>query len=883
MKKKLLLLMTMLLVLVFGQTLTVSAEEIEAIAEEDRIYPSILQDPSQYEVLDSDAPQSRAAADFEEYDETELFFALEEKIKAALLAGESSIDLADMRIEAGKYQISQLVYFSPYLCKGVSAEFWYSQSGAYSEIKLETPTGFTADAHVREIDQAVAEILGQVSDNMTDEQKALVVHEYFVSQYEYDYERYQADTIPEDSYRSGGLFTAKTGVCQAYAYGYKYIMNMLGMECHVTTSDKMNHAWNIIKVDGAYYHVDCTWDDPVEDRLGLVQHTYFLLSDDAIEYVRQTPHTDWNLKGTLSCNNTKYDNAYWLEVSSPIVLAGNSRFYVGYDSDKKTGNLYKDDTSIKDLGKWNVWGNSNSFYKGAYSGLFMFGNELYYNTSTEIRKIDTEGNNDTLVHTPTELDKGYVYGLRKNKTSIEYSIKKTPDEKGIKPSATINFNSEVTGILLNKKTLQLTEGETFTFEYTLAPDGVKSDVTWSTSDGSVAGIDDKGKMTARKPGTVTVTATTANGKNAKCAVTVTRKPVPITGIILNKTKLTLEAGKSETLAATIAPSDTTESKDVQWSSDNETVAKVTSGEVTAVSAGTAKITATASNGMKAFCEVTVTGEGKPGTITGVSLDKSELSLIEGSSATLTATIAPADTTDNKELKWSTSNEDVAKVENGEVTAVAVGEATITVTTSNGKSAECKVLVTKKAPDTQLPFPDVDSESWYADAVRFVYTQGIMKGFDDNRFGPSELLSRSQFATILYRLEGEPSVEYSPSAFKDVDDGTFYTKAAMWAKETGVITGYDDGRFGPEDNISREQMAVMMFRYAKYREFDTTTRADLSKFPDKDAVSGFAKEGVDWAVGKGLITGDQGRINPQGSAERAQTATIIQRFMTAYGD
>ena len=92
MKKKLLLLITMLLVLVFGQTLAVSAEEGEEVAEADRIYPSILQDPSQYEVLDPDAPQSKAAADFEEYDETELFFTLEEKIKEALLAGETSID-----------------------------------------------------------------------------------------------------------------------------------------------------------------------------------------------------------------------------------------------------------------------------------------------------------------------------------------------------------------------------------------------------------------------------------------------------------------------------------------------------------------------------------------------------------------------------------------------------------------------------------------------------------------------------------------------------------------------------------------------------------------------------------------------------------------------
>jgi len=887
MKKKLLLLMTMLLILVFGQTLAVSAEEGEAIAEEERIYPSILQDPSQYEVLDSDAPQTRAAVEFEEYDETELFFTLEEKIKEALLAGESSIDIADMKIEPGKYQIGQLVYFSPYLCEGIDVKFGYYPSGAYSEIRLEKPDTLDVEAHIQKIDQAVAEILGQVSDNMADDEKALMVHEYFVSQYEYDYDNYLANTIPDDSYRSGGLFVNKTGVCQAYAYGYKYIMNMLGLECHVTSSDSMNHAWNIIKIDGAYYHVDCTWDDPVEDRLGLVYHKYFLVSDDAIENVRPTKHTGWNLKGTLSCNSTEFDNDYWLDVTSPIIIGDDAVFYVRYDSEKKTSYLYKGNDVIKDLGKWNAW-KSNSFYTDAFSGLFMHEEQIYYNTSTEIRKIGVDGQEDTLVHTPNELSQGYVYGLRKNGTQIEYSIKQTPNEKQTDANmftVPINFNPEVTGILLNKKALQLTEGETFTFEYTLSPDGVESKVTWSTSDGSVAGVDDKGIMTARKPGNAMITATTENGKSAKCEVTVTRKPVQITKISLNKTKLTLEAGKSETLAATITPSDTTESKGVQWSSDNEGVAKVTSGEVTAVSAGTATITATASNGMTATCVVTVTGSGSGNQvpITGVSLDKSEASLVEGSSITLTATIEPADTTDNKELKWSTSNEGVAKVEDGVVTGVTAGEATITVTTSNGKSAACKVMVTKKAPDAQLPFVDVDSGSWFIEPVEFVYKRGIMTGLDTNHFGPSVEVSRAQMAVILHRLEGEPAVGYNSTAFKDVADGMFYTNAAMWAKETGVIAGYDNGNFGPADNITREQMSVILFRYAQYKGFDTTAIDNLSKFPDRNKVSNFAKEGISWAVGIGLITGDQGNISPQGNAERAQAAAILQRFMTKYGE
>lgn len=101
---------------------------------------------------------------------------------------------------------------------------------------------------------------------------------------------------------------------------------------------------------------------------------------------------------------------------------------------------------------------------------------------------------------------------------------------------------------------------------------------------------------------------------------------------------------------------------------------------------------------------------------------------------------------------------------------------------------------------------------------------------------------------------------------------------MWTKESGVISGYEDGRFAPADEITREQMALMMFRYAKYLQQDTSKREDLSGFPDMDRVSGFAREAVEWAVGEGLITGDQGRINPQETAERGQCAMIIMRFM-----
>ncbi len=178
----------------------------------------------------------------------------------------------------------------------------------------------------------------------------------------------------------------------------------------------------------------------------------------------------------------------------------------------------------------------------------------------------------------------------------------------------------------------------------------------------------------------------------------------------------------------------------------------------------------------------------------------------------------------------------------------------------------------------MNFSDIDENGWYYDAVKYVYERGIMTGTTETEFSPGGILSRAQFATIIYRMEGEPEAEYDGTAFPDVADGAFYTSPAMWAKRSGVIGGYQDVRFGPADDITREQMAVMMYRYAEMLGLDTSARGNMGEFPDAGQVSPFAAEAMKWAVGTGLIRGDQGMIHPQGGAQRDQCATIVMRFM-----
>ena len=187
------------------------------------------------------------------------------------------------------------------------------------------------------------------------------------------------------------------------------------------------------------------------------------------------------------------------------------------------------------------------------------------------------------------------------------------------------------------------------------------------------------------------------------------------------------------------------------------------------------------------------------------------------------------------------------------------------------------------PEPTLPYVDVTKEDWYYDAVCYNYLEKTMTGLNETHFGPNESLARAQFAVILYRMNNEPEVEYS-DIFPDVPDGEWFTNAILWASGTKVVTGYSDsGKFGPADKINREQMAVMMYRYANYKNYESDAPEDISGYADSNKVSAFAKEAMEWAVGNKIISGkDNGTIlDPQGNATRAECATIIMRFMEKF--
>jgi len=187
----------------------------------------------------------------------------------------------------------------------------------------------------------------------------------------------------------------------------------------------------------------------------------------------------------------------------------------------------------------------------------------------------------------------------------------------------------------------------------------------------------------------------------------------------------------------------------------------------------------------------------------------------------------------------------------------------------------------KGPGQGSGYVDVPEGVWYEEAVEYVRDQGIMFGMNDTYFGAAEFLERSHFVTMIYRMAGEPKTQFD-FKFPDVPDGTFYSLPVTWASDKGIITGYLNGMFGPTNRMTREELATMIYRYAKSKGIDVSEKAELDKFPDYGSVTDFAQEAVSWAVEKGIITGDQGKIQPQKGASRADTATMIMRYVKMYG-
>lgn len=199
----------------------------------------------------------------------------------------------------------------------------------------------------------------------------------------------------------------------------------------------------------------------------------------------------------------------------------------------------------------------------------------------------------------------------------------------------------------------------------------------------------------------------------------------------------------------------------------------------------------------------------------------------------------------------------------------------------GSAVTVKAVFAAQETDPDFPFADVAKGSWYYEGVRYAYENGLMSGAGEGTSSPDLPTSRGMLVTILYRLAGSPAA--GSASFTDVVKGQWYADGVAWASANGVVSGYPDGSFRPNDTITRGQMAAILYQYARIQGKLDDSRADLSIFSDLDSLSAYAKEPMSWAVAQGLFSGvSADTLAPGGSTTRAQAAVILTAFSKAQG-
>ncbi|MDE6748773.1 MAG: hypothetical protein K2K21_06905, partial [Lachnospiraceae bacterium] len=323
--------------------------------------------------------------------------------------------------------------------------------------------------------QSVATALSRVNDQMSDLEKAVVLHDYLTINCEYDYQNYLDHTIPSESYSAYGTLVNRTAVCQGYALTYKYLLNQVGIDCYMVTSDSMNHAWNMIVLDGKNYQVDVTWDDPTWDMIGRSVHNYMFCSDAVFQDANHNHH-DWSVTSgsevvNYQATDTRFDNAFWTDCDSPLVLAGADCYYVSSSGTLNKTNLSQitnQGTTVMNIGTWP--------YLGAFSGLFLIGDRLYYNDKSSIYSIAMDGTGKRKEFT-ADTTTGYIYGSAYCQGKVLYALHKNLNEMGKEEVLIADITVEgsdpvdvpVQRIELSAYTLELAEGEEAKLSATVYP------------------------------------------------------------------------------------------------------------------------------------------------------------------------------------------------------------------------------------------------------------------------------------------------------------------------------------------------------------------------------------------------------------------------------
>ncbi len=363
------------------------------------------------------------------------------------------LDECQTEIDISKYNISisdiSQIYFD-ILNKYpryfyVSGKFFYSYSYDSNNVVAITPEYSDTTENVQKMtaqyNAKVKEIVSFMDDSWSDLEKVLYINDYLCTHAKYDGSL--------QKYNAYNLLVEGTAVCQGYALAYQELCNQVGIECELVTSSKLKHAWNLVKVNDQYYHVDSTWNDPVPDKVGRAYHTYLLKSSTWFQTTGKHTASDYVFsKGHVESNagSTTFDDTEWMKGSYPF------DFYGGYWYANIGGSIKKyqgSNSGMEELStvktfndKWYVWGNPNSYYQGNYSGGVIYNDIFVYASPDSLRYMNLEDNSTGIIYQLSEDEKatGYIYGFSIDNGVITYCLATSPNEENGQLKTTVVCN-----------------------------------------------------------------------------------------------------------------------------------------------------------------------------------------------------------------------------------------------------------------------------------------------------------------------------------------------------------------------------------------------------------------------------------------------------------
>lgn len=374
-----------------------------------------------------------------------------EALKKGLLSVQDRIDISQCGISTDKIDevkdiFVQVINENPELFFVGNGFHYYERDGVFTAIAPYYQLDGTTYANLTEeqksqirqkqtaLEQVVNGILAQVDPKWSDLETALFLHDYLATHAQYD------ETLQiRDAYT---ILVKGTGVCQAYTLAYRLLLNRVNITSGTVTSTALNHIWNILLIDDKWYHVDVTWDDPTQDRIGRVTHRYFCTSEARREAVLKESRKNWTnwtfvqdweySPNDITADNTRFDSSYWANVDSAFVPLNGAWYYLAYqngimrtEAPERQGELEKWIDA-----RWYVWGSSNSWWQGLYSGLSRYNDALIYNTPDAVYSYDPENAKEAqavYTLTPEERSKGYIYGTVVDGNVLRYAVQQDPN------------------------------------------------------------------------------------------------------------------------------------------------------------------------------------------------------------------------------------------------------------------------------------------------------------------------------------------------------------------------------------------------------------------------------------------------------------------------